>query len=45
MHRKIQAALDNIVTEKEKLQREYEEMKSVSEELMAIVEEQERHQY
>jgi hypothetical protein len=42
--RSIQTTLATVVAEKEKLQKEYEEMKSVSEELMAIVEGQERHE-
>lgn len=36
--RNIQTTLATVVTDKEKLQREYNEMKSVSEELMAMVE-------
>lgn len=36
--RNIQATLVNVVAEKDHLQKEYEEMKSVSEELMAIIE-------
>ena len=41
--RSIQTTLATVVAEKQKLQQEYEEMKSVSEELMAIVEGGERH--
>ena len=40
----IQTTLATVVAEKQKLQQEYEEMKSVSEELMAIVESGERHE-
>jgi hypothetical protein len=42
--RSIQTTLATVVAEKEKLQKEYEEMKSVSEELMAIVEDREQHE-
>jgi hypothetical protein len=42
--RSIQTALATVVAEKEKLQQEYDDMKSVSEELMAIVEGGERHE-
>jgi hypothetical protein len=39
-----QATLAAVVSEKAKLQKEYDEMKSVSEELLAIVEGQQRHE-
>ena len=42
--RSIQTTLATMVAEKQKLQQEYEEMKSVSEELMAIVEGGERRE-
>jgi hypothetical protein len=42
--RSIQTTLATVVAEKEKLQQEYDDMKSVSEELMAIVEGGERHE-